>query len=105
MRQQPAQPGRIDGVAPVEDRLDVAEPILSPEQFPLDQERRDTEDAAGERLLGLAGEAGLYLGVAGAGGTDAELRIRQELREAFAVDDRGAGVWLPSTVLYASGVA
>jgi ubiquinone/menaquinone biosynthesis C-methylase UbiE len=49
------------------------------------------------------GPAGERMRVAGARGTAAEGRIRDELRRSLAAHARANGVWLPSTVLYATG--
>lgn len=62
----------------------------------------DVEHAIDFQLeLGPAGER---MRIAGALGTPAEARIRDELRRLFAPHQRDGGVWLSSSVWYATGV-
>jgi hypothetical protein len=42
---------------------------------------------------------------AGALGTASERRVRDEVRRLFAPNERDGGVWLPSSIWHASGVA
>ncbi len=51
------------------------------------------------------GPAGERMRLAGALGTPAESRIRAEIHRLFAAHTRRDGVWLPSSVWYATGVA
>ena len=63
----------------------------------------DVEHAIDFQLaLGPAGER---MRVAGATGTDVERRIRDELRSLFLAHQRPDGIWLSSSVWYATGVA
>lgn len=71
----------------------------------LDEEVRVGDDLESALDFQLAlGPAGERIRIAGAQGTPLELRIREEVKELLAPHRRDDGVWLRSSVWYATGV-